>query len=122
MVITIGSVERVYELLGRSREQLDEASVTMRLEEAERFIKARHGNKFYEEATFATTIPSTGASNKSYNTYFPVKSGTEPTVYVNGVLRVKTTDYSYSDSVLTFSSTMNLLSGDKIAFEYIPAF
>jgi hypothetical protein len=122
MALTIGSVDRVFEILGRSKEQLDEAEVTMRLEEADRKIKARHFNKYMADVIYAGYIRASGTVCKVYDTYFPVKSDTTPEVYVNGVLATATADYNISGSVVTFSASYNLVSGDKITIYYIPEF
>lgn len=123
MVINLGSVADVYRLTGRSSETLAESDVEAFLNEASREIRA-FSSKDYTvvDEFFANIKSSTGATNKSYETYFGIDSDVTPVVYVNGVERTVSTDYTISGDVITFTSSYILYEGDKINVVYRPDF
>ncbi len=113
---SIGSVEGVLRILGRSSEEVNTVEVSKFLDEAELKIKARHNKDFMKDEFIVKNTRSL-----TYNLYFPAKENTVPKVYVKGLLKTEDVDYTYSDSVITFiSGKINLY--DKVVVYYIPEY
>lgn len=121
MTYNLGGTTSVYRITKQSTEELAESDVIAELENADRAIRAETSRRYVLDKQVATFIRQNGTVSQSYETYFEIKSGEVPTVYVNNVLQVEDTDYTYSDSVITFTGR-SLLSRDVIQIYYIPSF
>lgn len=118
----LGSTAEVRRITGINSDQLSDSEIIAYLDQAERRIKARHYRKYMQDMFYANSVGASGAVNRSYETYFPVKSSTDIEVYINGVLQVENTHYIQTDSIITFDSNTNLHHGDVIHFFYQPDF
>jgi len=114
--MTLGSVNAVLAILGRSENEISESEVQARLAEADRKIRSRHNNKYSVDKFYAVGI------SKSYSLFFTPKTGASLSVYVRGTLATLTTDYTVSGGDITFTSSFPLYSGDLIVVFYTPDF
>lgn len=124
MATALGSASRVRQLLGRDDQELLDSEVEPFINEAIRKVKATTYIDYQLDKQVATIIPKSGAVNRDYQTYFPVKSGTTVKVYIEGVLQVVTTNYTLDDttSVVSITSGTELGEGDVIGIFYTPDF
>ena len=121
MTINLGSTPNVYRILNSTTQNIAEADVIARLQEADRKIRARHFNHYMEDQLFATSQGRNGTIRRSYELYFPVKQGTTPKVFILGQ-ELTASDYTITDNYLTISSTAVLNYGDQIVVHYTPDF
>jgi hypothetical protein len=122
MTTSIGTTGQVYAILGRTTNDVAEIDVLAKLQEAERLIQSQHSVAFFTETFYTQVYGRTRQTLRNYKLYFPIKSGQTPTVFVNGVQAVVTTDFTFSANTVVFVSDFLLNPGDRISFQYIPAF
>lgn len=122
MVINLGTTADVYRITGRSTQEVDDDSVVAFLQEADRIIQNQTSPQYMQDVFYANVIGNTGAANLVYSTYFPIQTGSSPSVYVDGVLKTESTDYTITDSTITFTSSSDVHYKAKIVIYYIPAF
>lgn len=121
MAVTLGGTADVYRILRRSSDEIADADVVAELESAARTIVAQTSRRYMFDRQNATFIRETGLVSQVYETYFEIDSAASPVVYVNGVLMVVNTDYTYASSVITFTGT-EIASGDVVEIYYQPDF
>lgn len=117
----LGDENAVYRLVRRTSEELDKSYITAELQVAERMIKAETTRNYIADVLYAKFSRQTGSAIQTYETYFDIDQGTNPKVYVNDVLKTLNTDYTFADSVVTFTGT-TINSGDVITIYYKPDF
>ena len=121
MAVTLGSTEAVYRITRRTAEEVAEVDVIAELESAARSIVAQTSRQYIFDRQFATFIRQTGTVSQSYETYFAIAETAVPVVYVNSILMVEDTDYTYANSVITFTGR-SIGSGNVIEIYYQPDF
>lgn len=126
MATTLGSASGVRRIIGKDITSLSDPDAEAYLNEAVRKIQAKYYNGFMCDKWHVGSIMNTGAANRVYETYFPIKTGTEANVkvYVRDVILTQTTDYtlSISDSTITLNNSYALSHSDPVHIFYIPAF
>lgn len=115
----LGSLDGVMRIIGRSSEEISSAEITHYLGEADRKLKARYSKDYWFES-YNVLFKRNGTPLMDYSLYFPIKDSTFPIVKINGVVQTIGTDYTFSDSVVSFIATLS--SGDRISLSYIPDF
>lgn len=122
MTINLGTTADVRRITGFSSTEIDDSTIVSYLDEADRKIRAQHFQKYMMDMFYANIITQTGMVNTAYELYFPIKTGNAIQLWLNGVVRTLTTDYTVSGNILTFTSAVNLFVGDKIQVYYCPEF
>lgn len=118
----LGAAKDVRRICGFSSDEIDDQTILDYLAEADRKIRAQHYQKYMADLIYATVVPQTGAVNTVYELYFPIRANSTVSVYVNGVLKTLTTDYTVAGNVITFTENCNLFMSDKILVYYTPEF
>jgi hypothetical protein len=121
MVITLGGTAAVYRITRRTAEEVAEADIVSELESAARSIVAQTTRQYIFDRQYATFLRETGVVSQVYETYFTIASSAVPVVYVNSILMVEDTDYTYTTSVITFTGK-DIGSGNVIEIYYQPDF
>jgi hypothetical protein len=126
MTTSYGSAGRVLSLLGLTTDDLTIADAEVYVNEAIRDIKSQTYEQGMLDTFFATSIQNSGATNRVYNTYYPIKDDSQASllVYVRGVLLTQNTEYTYdlAASEITISTSVSLDAYDTISIYYIPSF
>jgi len=120
----LGSTNAVRRILNKNSDNLTDSEIEPFLKEATRWIKAKNYNDFMLDKQFVTTVSADASTNKTYQTYFPMKSDCTVKVYYEGELKTEDTDYTldYDDSSITFTDDINLSHGGLIGIFYEPDF
>jgi len=121
MVVTLGGTTAVYRITRRTTDEVAEADVVSELESAARTIVAQTTRQYMFDRQNATFLRASGVVSQVYETYFAIASAAVPVVYVNSILMVEDTDYTYTTSVITFTG-QTISSGDVIEIYYQPDF